>query len=114
MNALVVALVISLVGNVFLGNAYLHQRDAKVKVETETVFVKAAATECSAGTAALATKAAANASAAAPARRAAASQAAQHNAKADVILATPPAAPGDGCKSAEAAIDAWWAERSKP
>jgi hypothetical protein len=114
MNPILIALVISVLANLFLGNAYLHQRDAKVKVETETVYVRSAAKECSKGTEALASKAAANASAAAPARRAAASEAAQHNARADAILAAPPAAPGDACKSAQAAIDAWWSERSKP
>jgi hypothetical protein len=60
------------------------------------------------------TTAADNAKKAAPKRQAAASAAAQHDAKADAILATPPAAPGDACKSAEAAVDTWWAERSKP
>ena len=114
MSPLLLALGISVLANLFLGNAYLNQRDAATTVKTETVYVQAAAKECSKGTEALAGKAAANAKHAAPKRQAAASEAAQHNAKADAILATPPAAPGDACKSAEAAIDTWWKGRGKP
>jgi len=114
LTALAIALGISFLGNAFLGNAYLNQRDAATTVKTETVYVQAAAKECSKGTEAMATAAAKNASAAAPKRRAAASEAARHDAKADEILAAPPAVPGDACKSADAAVDAWWAARSKP
>jgi hypothetical protein len=112
--AVLVALGLSLAGNAFLGNAYLHQRDTATVVKTETVYVQAAANECSKGTEATATAAAKAASAAAPKRKAAASEAAKHDAKADQILAAPPAVPGDACKSAEAAIDSWWDARNKP
>ena len=114
LTALAIALGISFLGNAFLGNAYLNQRDAATIVKTGTIYVQAAAKECSKGTEAMATAAAKNASAAAPKRRAAASEAAKHNALADEILATPPAAPGDACKSAEALVDTWWKQRSKP
>jgi hypothetical protein len=112
--ALAVALGVSVLGNAFLGNAYLNQRDTATTVKTETVYVQAAAKECSKGTEAMATAAKKNASAAAPKRRAAASEAAKHDAQADQILAAPPAVPGDACKSAEAVVDTWWATRSKP
>lgn len=112
--SLAVALGLSVLGNLFLGNAYLNQRDTATTVKTETVYVQAAAKECSKGPEAMATAAAMNASAAAPKRQAAASEAARHDAKADEILTAPPAVPGDACKSAEAAIDTWWTARSKP
>jgi hypothetical protein len=41
------------------------------------------------------------------ARRLAEQQAAELDARADEELATPPAVPGDACKSAQARIDAW-------
>lgn len=112
--AVLVALGLSVLGNIFLGNAYLSQRDTATTVKTETVFVRAAAEECSKGTEALASTAAANKAAAAPKTEAAAKVAAEHDKKADAILATPPAVPGDACKNAEAVIDAWWAGRAKP
>lgn len=113
MNPLAVALVISVLANLFLGSAYLGQRDTATVAVVQQHQATGAATACSQGTEALVTKAEERKVKAAPRREQAKKAAEVHERRADVILATPPAAPADDCKSAQARIDTWWEARSK-
>ena len=48
------------------------------------------------------------------ARAEAAAQARTHHQKADAILATPPAVPGNDCRSAQLRVDNWLKGRAQP
>lgn len=114
------ALALSLAGNAALGWAYLGQRD---KTAAQAEKVKAAIIErdgarqglnaCNDALDDLHELAGKREKAAAPARAAAAATAAQHNQRADAVLAKPPAVPGDACASAQALVDDWLKERGK-
>ncbi len=108
MNPLTIILVISLIGNGVLGYAYLGKRDTAVAATTNLEHAGADVTACNTSVDNLGTQAKANAEAAAPARKAAASAAAVKNAKADTILSTPAAAPGNDCKSATTRANDWF------
>lgn len=114
MNLVHVILALSLAGNAALGWAYLHQRDATTTAKVEQRQATGVALECSKGTESLETKAAERHAAAAPKIEQARQQAGAADRRADAILATPPAAPGDVCVSAQALVDDWWAGRAKP
>lgn len=103
-----ILLAISLVANAFFGHAYLGKRDEATTHAVREQQVTAVALDCSKGTEQLETKAEERAQEAAPKREAARQQAEQRNRKADVILATPPAKPGDACASAQAMLNDWW------
>lgn len=105
---LAAALAISLLANAGAGYLYLQQRDALAiagnnleHAAGDAATALAAADACSASVEALATSAAVMASQLEAARTAAAQRAGQHYAKADKILATPAAVPGDACASAQ-------------
>lgn len=103
-----IALGLSALANIGAGYVYLQQRDALViagnnltHAAGDTATARAAADACSASIGALATSAAVMASQLEAAREAAATQAGQHYKRADKILATPAAVPGDACASAK-------------
>lgn len=108
MNPLSIILALSLIGNAALGYAYLSKRDTAVAATTNLEHAGADVKTCNASVDNLGTQAKANAEAAAPARKAAASAAAVKNAKADAILSTPAAVPGNDCKSATARANDWF------
>lgn len=114
MKALAIALVLSLLGNAWLGHSYLGQRDTAVEAKTDVKHIAGAAQECSQGTEQLQQQGKQREADAAPKRAAAAAKADEHNRTADRILTTPPAVPGDACASAQAELDSWWAGREKP
>jgi len=111
MNPFHIILAISLAANAALGWAYLGQRDNTTMAKVEERQAVGVALECSKGTEELAAKAEQRRQQAAPKVQAARKSAAQHNRKADQILATSPAVPGDACASAQAVVDDWWEKR---
>lgn len=114
MNPIAIVLVISLAANAGLGWAYLGQRDKAVVAVEKKDQATGAAQECSKGVQKLETRAAERKAAAAPKIEAARAEAAELDKRADQILATPPAVPGDDCRSAQARVDTWWQGRAKP
>lgn len=105
---LAIALGVSLLANAGAAYVYLQQRDALTVAANnlehaagDTATARAAADACSASVDAMAVSAAVMASQLEAARTAAAAQAKVHNTKADKILATPAAVPGDDCASAQ-------------
>ena len=103
-----IALGLSVLANAGAGYVYLQQRDALTiagnnleHAAGDAATARAAADACSVSVEALATSAAVMASQLEAARTAAAQRAGQHYAKADKILATPAAVPGDTCASAQ-------------
>lgn len=114
------ALALSLAANAGAGYIYLQQRDALAVAgnnlehkEGETVTARAAADTCSASVEALAVSAAVMASQLEPLRLAAQQRAAEHFARADKILSTPAAVPGDACASAQKRVSEILATRTK-
>jgi uncharacterized protein HemX len=103
-----IVLAISLAANAFLGHAYLGQRDKTATEAVQVQQVTTVAQECSKGTEDLAKQADQRQAAAAPKIAAAQQQAQARDKRADVILATPAATPGDDCRSAQARVDDWW------
>ena len=108
MSPVTIILAISLIANAALGYAYLGKRDTAVAATTNLEHAGADVTTCNASVDNLDTQATERAEAAARARKAAASAAAVKNAKADTILSTPAAAPGDDCKSATVRANDWF------
>ncbi|MDH0362777.1 hypothetical protein [Comamonas aquatica] len=105
---LTVALVVSVLANAGAGYVYLQQRDASVEARTDlrhqtgaTEAATLAAHACSDSVEALSVSAAVMASQLEGERAAAAKRAGTHYARADKILATPAAVPGDDCASAQ-------------
>jgi hypothetical protein len=111
MNITYILLAISIAANAALGWAYLGKRDEAVTHAVREQQVAAVAVDCGKATEQLQTKAEEREQEAEPKREAAKQQAEQHNRKADVILATPPAVPGNVCASAQAVVDDWWEQR---
>lgn len=115
------ALVLSIAVNAALGWAYLGQRDqtataraAVTTMERERDGARAAASVCSDAVEDLRIVADKRAAEAKAAHAAAAAKAKSHNQKADAILSTPPAVPGDDCRSAQARVADWLKGRAKP
>lgn len=115
------ALLASLAANGLLGWAYLGQRDDATQaradlgaMEQQRDGARADARACSDATDDLRTLADQRASEAKAARAEAAAKAKSHNQKADAILATPPAVPGDDCKSAQVRVADWLKGRAQP
>lgn len=109
-----VALAASLCANATLGWLWLAARDnvaeahARIEaVQQELGTAQAAGQACSAGVQRLEKLAEARAQEAAQARRQAQAKARQHAARADAVLAEPPAVPGDDCASARARVRGW-------
>lgn len=105
---LAVALGVSVLANAGAGYVYLQQRDALVAAakdlehaQGDTSTARAAAAACSEAVGHLSTSAAVMAAQLEPLRRAAAQRAQQHTTRAQQILSTPAAVPGDDCGSAQ-------------
>lgn len=114
-------LVASLLGNAVAGWAYLGQRDAATTAQAdlsakrqELAGVRGAAEACSTAVGELRTIADQRLLDADAARRVARSRAAEHNRRADEILAAPPPVPGDACASAQTRVDTWLRGRTLP
>jgi Flp pilus assembly protein TadB len=112
MNPLHIVLVISLIANAALGYAYLGQRDTATAAKTETKQSDGVAKACTEGVKTLRKQAAKRHADATPKVAAAAQQAEDAGKQAVQILTTPPAVPGNDCKSAQATVDAWWARKA--
>ncbi|MES2685726.1 MAG: hypothetical protein V4706_02830 [Pseudomonadota bacterium] len=110
MNPVAIILAISLLGNGVLGWAYLTKRDTAVVATTKLETAVEGVNNCNASVDGLGTATEKRAAAAVPARAAAAASATRSNAKADAILSTPPAAPGNDCKSATTRANNWFKE----
>ena len=118
---LALALLASLAANGLLGWAYLGQRDDATQaradlgaMEQQRDGAREAANACSDAVDDLRTLADQRASEAKAARAEAAAKAKGHNQKADAILATPPAVPGDDCQSAQMRVADWLKRRAQP
>lgn len=112
---------LSVLLNAGLGWAYLGQRDKTTKARADVTAMeqqrdgaREAASVCSDAVDDLRTLADQRASEAKAARAEAAAKAKSHNQKADTILTTPPAVPGDDCRSAQLRIGDWLKGRAKP
>lgn len=108
----------SLAANAALGWAYLGQRDMATAARGDVLAMQQqrdgaqlAASECSDAVDDLRELADQRASQAAAARAEAAAVAIQHSKRADVILTTPAAVPGDDCRSAQVRVSEWLAGR---
>lgn len=118
---ILLGLALSLALNAALGWAYLGQRDktteaqsAVTAMEQQRDGARADARACSDAVDNLRDLADRLADDAKAARAEAAAKAKSHNQKADTILATPPAVPGDDCRSAQLRIGDWLKGRAKP
>lgn len=113
-QALALALTLSVAGNVAVGRAWLSVRDdlATAIVQRDTARTDAAA--CSDATDDLRALADKRQIAAAPARAAAATVARTLTKRADATLASAPAVPGDMFASMQALGDDWLQSRAKP
>lgn len=117
---LALALLASLAANCLLGWAYLGQRDDATQARTDLSAMerqrdgtRQAASACSDAVDDLRTVADQRAIEAKAARAEAAAQARARHQKADVILATPPAVPGDDCQSAQVRVAGWLKGRAQ-
>lgn len=118
---LALALLASLTTNGLLGWAYLGQRDDATQaradlgaMEQQRDGARADARACSDAVDNLRDLADRLADDAKAARAEAAAKAKDHNQKADAILATPPAVPGDDCQSAQVRVADWLKGRAQP
>lgn len=118
--ALGAALLLSVLANAGAGYVYLQQRDALTVAGNnlehsagEVATARAAAEACSASIEALSAAAAVMASQLESERAAARMIASQHYGRADKILSTPAAVPGDACASAQKRVAEILATRQK-
>lgn len=118
--ALCAGLALSLLANLAAGYLYLQQRDVAVTATNnlqhaagDTATARAAADACSASVEGLVASAAVMASQLEGERAAAAKRAGTHYARADQILATPAAVPGDACASAQKRVNNIMAARGQ-
>lgn len=116
--ALALALLLSALGNVALGLLYLRQRDAITLARSDAShagdaasLARASADVCTKAVDALQLVNDGLRQERDLARQQAAAQARGHNARADKILATPAAVPGDACASAQARVTELLASR---
>ncbi|SIQ99453.1 hypothetical protein [Pseudacidovorax sp. RU35E] len=114
MQALLVALAISVAGNAGMGWAWLQARTAATELRGQRDEARGDASACSDATQDLRDLADQRAAAAKKDQAAAAAKARAHQALAQTILSTPPAVPGDACASAQARVDAWLRGRAAP
>lgn len=114
MQALLVALAISVAGNAGMGWAWLRARDAVVELRGQRDTARGDATACSDATQDLRDLADKRAAAAKRDQAAAAAKARAHQQLAQTILSTPAAVPGDVCASAQARVDVWMKGRTAP
>jgi len=119
--AAVLALLVSLLGNVLLTRAYLGQRDAATaarasvgEMTQQRDGARDLAAACSDAVDDLRELADRRKKEGEAARTSAATQARKHELRADEILAAPPAVPGDAFTSAQHRVDNWLQGRAKP
>lgn len=98
---------VSIALNVVLGGLWLHARDVATTTTVQRDTARADASACSDATEDLRMQADKRAAAAKPVRAIAREQAATREARADALLSTPAAVPGDDYASARARVDAW-------
>lgn len=113
-QALALALALSVAGNMALGRAWLSARDGMATAIVQRDTARADASACSDATDDLRDLADKRQAAAAPARAAAATVARTLTRRADTTLATAPAVPGDMCASMQSLGDDWLQSRAKP
>lgn len=118
--AAVLALLVSLLGNVLLTRAYLGQRDAATaardsvgEMTQQRDGARDLAAACSDAVDDLRELADRRKKEGEAARTSAAAQARKHEQRADEILAKPPAVPGDACASAQHRVDSWLQGRAQ-
>ena len=114
MQSLLVALGVSLAGNAALGWAWLGARDSLAVVTTERDGARAAASACSDATEALRELADRRGAEAKRAQAEARQVASRREMRAQQILGTPAALPGDDCGSARVRVDGWLKGRVTP
>lgn len=107
-------LALSIAGNAALGWAWLGARDRAAVAITERDDARAAATACSDATEALRDLADKRGEEAKRAQAAARQAAGQRESRAQQILSTPAAVPGDDCGSARVRVDGWLKGRAAP
>lgn len=119
--ALALALLLSLLVNVWQAKTYLSMRDALTSASAEVARkgedleeARAMASACSDATEALRELADKRELEAKGEREQAEAVAKDHGKKADAILAKPDPVPGDACASAQLLVDNWLSERAKP
>jgi hypothetical protein len=108
-----IVLAISVAANVFVGRAYLAERDTATTATHQRDQARSDATACSDATEDLRDLANKRAKAAAPARAAAASAAQGLQARADYTLRLRPKDPADMCASMQALGDEWLQGRAQ-
>lgn len=113
-QALALALSLSVAGNVALGRAWLSARDGMATAIVQRDTARADASACSDATDDLRELADKRATEAAPARAAAATVARTLTKRSDATLAAAPAVPGDMCASMQALGDTWIKGRVAP
>ena len=111
---LIAALVISIVGNLWLGSQWLSARDTLATRTEQHTTAMLTAQACSDGVQDLRTVAEQRAREADAAIAQANKQATARQQKAQIILSTPASVPGDDCASASQRAHDWLATRSKP
>lgn len=118
--AAVLALLVSLLGNVLLTRAYLGQRDAAAvarasvgEMTQQRDGARDLSAACSDAVDDLRELADRRKKEGEAARTSAAAQARKHEQRADEILAKPPAVPGDACASAQHRVDSWLQGRAQ-
>ncbi|MET3517790.1 membrane-bound ClpP family serine protease [Pseudacidovorax sp. 1753] len=114
LQALGLALAVSVAANGALGAAWLHARDAATRTTGERDSARADASACSDGVADLRGLADERGRRVKAAQATAAERRRQQEAMAQLILSTPAAVPGDVCASAQARVDSWMRGRVAP
>lgn len=110
-SALIACLALSLLGNALLAWLWVGAREGAAVATHEGGHARAAAAACSEGTEVLVQQADKREGEGRDRQAAAAKVALEHERKAQDILITPAAVPGDSCASAQARIDEWLADR---
>lgn len=111
LQAVGLALALSLAANGALGAAWLHARDAATRTTAERDSARADASACSDAAQDLRDLADERAKRTQSAQARAANHRRQQEELAHLILLTPPAVPGDVCASAQARVDEWMKKR---
>ena len=113
LQAVLLALAISLAGNAALGWAWLHERDRAAVAVAALDGAQQDAAACTKAVNGLSQLATDRAAAAKTERAAAKQVSAKLQKRADKTLSKAPAAPGDMCKSMQALGDEWLRERGQ-
>lgn len=113
-QTLALALALSIASNGALGWAWLGARDQVATTTTERDNARAAASACSDATEALRELADKRGAEAARAQVEARKAAGHREGRAQQILSTPAALPGDDCGSARVRVDGWLKGRAAP